>query len=534
MSPRGGNAVAKTRDPASLAACATLVLLLPGLALAQTPDEVFERGMALAKEQRYAEARDVFAQGRRLAPGDLRFFVEGAGAAYRLERMGEAQRLLRRALGREPDDAYARNFLATLYLLDGNVEAALAVWAPLGKPEVARVETPPGWRTDPVLIDRAVAFAPGEPLTLAEWRKTARQLDHLDVFSPAGLDLLSEGGKFTARVRAAERNGFGPTRWAAALQAARALPYQAVRLDYANLGQGAANVRSLARWDPRKRRAWFEYARPLRGEPSLRGRLFFDARDEDWTLLSASGESFRMRTAEAGAGFSATAGGRMTWGGEAAWTYRDFDAREGDPRRLSAPGARVDFFADWAAWRARARRISLDAQTRLRLGRAWDAEAGRYARFDQRARLEWIPVRKGDAWRVEAEAAAGAIAGLAPFDQLYILGVERDNDLWVRGIPGARDGRKGAAPLGDRFWLVNLGFDRRLFRVGFLETRAGPFLDLGRITDSRDRLGAPETLLTAGVAVRLRIFGMVGATVFIGRDFRAGRTHWYTYSEPRR
>lgn len=505
-----------------------------GLLFGQSPDELFNRGMEQAGQGRFAEARASFAAGRRTAPAQTRFWVEGAGVAYRLERLGEAQRLLRRALRQEPGDEYARNFLGTLYLLDGNVEATLAIWQPLGKPKIAQVETPVGLRTDAVLLDRAIAFAPAELLTLEQWRTTERRLDHLDVFSPPRLDLAAEGGAFTARLRMAERNGFGPGRWAALLQAARALPYQAVRLDYANIGGRAANVRSLLRWDPHKSRAWAEYAQPLRGEPSLRGRLFLDARDEDWRLLYGSPRSFRMRTARAGAGFSSSAGGRLSWGGELAWTYRDFDQSQADARLVSGPGVRADLFADWAVWHAPARRIRVDARSRARLGRVWDGASGRYARLEQHLDVEWIPVRKGDVWRVEAEAAAGATKGAAPFDELFILGVERDNDLWLRGIPGARDGRKGAAPLGDRFWLLNLGFDRRLFRYGFLETRLGPFFDAGRIADSRGPLGAPKTLMAAGLALRLRVLGVAGVTLFLGRDLRQGGAHWYSYTEPRR
>jgi hypothetical protein len=519
-----------------LRSVALWLLLWPLAAWGQgSADELFERGMDLARQGRFAEAREAFAAGRRAAPAETRFLVEGAGAAYRLEKLGEARRLLRGALRREPDDEYARNFLGTLYLLDGNVEAALAVWGPLGKPKLTAVETPQGLKIDPVLLDRAVAFAPGEVVELPEWRMTERRLDLLDVFSGAGLDLSAQDDGFVARLRAAERNGFGPTRWAAALQAARALPFQAVRLDYFNIGGRAANVRSLARWDANKRRGWLEYEQPIRGEPALRGRLFLDARDERWDVRSAPGdEKFQMRTGAIGGGFSAVAGGRLTWGGEAAWTYRDFDRSDGDLRRLNGAGARADVFANWAAWRAPARRMSVDAATRVRLGRVWDQDGGRYARFDQRLRFDWIPVRKGDVWRAQAEAAAGAIAGRAPFDELYILGVERDNDLWLRGIPGTYDGRKGAAPLGDRFWLTNLGFDRRLFRLGFLELRAGPFFDAGRVTDTRGRLGAPRTLFAAGAALRLRLLGAVEATFLVGRDLTSGATHWYAYSEPSR
>src|SRR5690606_17387473 len=102
------------------------------------------------------------------------------------------------------------------HLLDGNVEAALAVWAPLGKPALTRVETPSGLRLDPVLLDRSLAFAPGQPLTLPEWHATERSLETLDIFTIAQLDLAAEPGGFSARLRAVERSGFGPTRWSAA------------------------------------------------------------------------------------------------------------------------------------------------------------------------------------------------------------------------------------------------------------------------------------------------------------------------------
>ena len=516
---------------AVLLLCAAFVLNAQGPA-----DDLFERGMEEARAGRFEQARTIFRQGRRTTPGDERFLVEGAGgAAFRLERFGEARRLLRRALGRRPGDDYTRNFLATIYLLDGNVEAALAVWEPLGKPRLAAVETPPALRTDRVLVDRAVAFAAGEPLRLRDWRATRLRLNTLDVFSLARLDLRARDGAFAARVGAAERNGFGPTKLAAAVSLARWLPFQAVRADYFNIGGKAANLRSLVRWDARKRRGWLEYSQPLGGEPGLRGRLFADARDEDWDLrFLPEPQRFRMRTAEAGAGFAVVAGGEAVWGGEAAWTYRDFDRADGDLRRLSAPGARGDLFVEWAAWRAPARRMQLDLEARGRLGRTFGADGGRYGRAHQRLGFEWVPVRRGDLWRFDGQAAAGGVAGRAPFDELYILGIERDNAFWIRGLPGTFEGRKGAAPAGDRFWLLNTSLDRRLFRWTFLETRLGGFFDTGRISDRRGDLGSPESLLSVGAIVRVRILGAVEATLLLGRDLRAGRTHFYAYSDPRR
>ncbi|MCB1020697.1 MAG: hypothetical protein KDC27_12270, partial [Acidobacteria bacterium] len=49
-----------------------------GLLFGQSPDELFNRGMEQAGQGRFAEARASFAAGRRTAPAQTRFWVEGA------------------------------------------------------------------------------------------------------------------------------------------------------------------------------------------------------------------------------------------------------------------------------------------------------------------------------------------------------------------------------------------------------------------------------------------------------------------------
>ncbi len=110
--------------------------------------------------------------------------------------------------------------------------------------------------------------------------------------------------------------------------------------------------------------------------------------------------------------------------------------------------------------------------------------------------------------------------------------MERDGTRWVRGLRGTRDGRKGAAPLGDRFWLANFQTTRRAFRHGFLDVRAGPFFDAGRVHDSGGVFGSARTELAAGVQVELRVFGSLGVTLLYGRDLRRGRGVFYTHPLP--
>jgi len=120
----------------------------------------------------------------------------------------------------------------------------------------------------------------------------------------------------------------------------------------------------------------------------------------------------------------------------------------------------------------------------------------------------------------------GGIAGDVPFDELYMLGMERDNDLWMRAHVGTRDGRKGSAPLGRRFFLANSEIDKNLYSNGLITLKLGPFLDSGKITDPSGALGAEKWLWDTGVQAKIRVLGV--AVVFVyGKDLRTGNNAFY-------
>src|SRR6267142_3110189 len=90
-----------------------------------TADLDYYYGVALAHLERWAEAGKALSDGQRLAPTDKRFPVELAGVAFKQKKYGEARHDLHRALRLDPKDEYANEFLATVYFLEGNLEAAL-------------------------------------------------------------------------------------------------------------------------------------------------------------------------------------------------------------------------------------------------------------------------------------------------------------------------------------------------------------------------------------------------------------------------
>ncbi|HEV8492308.1 MAG TPA: tetratricopeptide repeat protein, partial [Candidatus Angelobacter sp.] len=170
-------------------------------------------GVALAHQQRWEEARQSLAAGWQLVPRDKRFPIELAGVAFKQKKYDRARSELRRALRLDPRDEYANEFLATIYFLDGNLEAALKYWNRTGKPEIVDVLSEPPLRVRPALLDHALAFAPASTVTVDELLTSNARLRGLEIFPSYKIELAARpDGHYDAILHAQERNGFGSSK----------------------------------------------------------------------------------------------------------------------------------------------------------------------------------------------------------------------------------------------------------------------------------------------------------------------------------
>ena len=107
-----------------------------------------------------------------------------------------------------------------------------------------------------------------------------------------------------------------------------------------------------------------------------------------------------------------------------------------------------------------------------------------------------------------------------------MMGLERDNDLWMRGHIGTRRGRKGSAPLGRNYFLSNWEVDKNVYGNGIFTVKIGPFLDSGKITDASPALGSRQWLWDVGAQAKVRVFG-IGVAFSYGKDLRSGNNAFY-------
>jgi tetratricopeptide (TPR) repeat protein len=503
-----------------------------------SPDLEYYYGSALAHLGRWPEAQAAFQAGGRLAPRDKRFPLELAGVAFTQKKYSRAAGYARTALSLDRNDNYTSDFLGTVYFLQRNLEAALKYWNRINKPQVQLVLTEPKLQVHPALLDRALAFAPSSVLTAPQFLASDLRLRGLGIFPNFRLDLQArEDGNFDMVVRARELDGWGSNKWEGLLLLLRGLPFETIYPEYFNFQHQAMNFTSLFRWDPEKRRVAANLSAPLQNNPKRSYDLTVDLRSENWDIRNSfTGPSpllgsFNLRRESIGGRIVSYQIGRWHWSAGGELSHRNF--RSVIPGTALTPSLLSRGYQlkqitslDVSAWRNPERRFTVDTAASSQIGRTWSDPRHTFLKLQASARLHWFPQSVGDDYEVQHQLHLGKIFGDIPFDELYMLGLERDNDLWMRAHIGTRDGRKGSAPLGNTYFLSNWEADKNVYGNGLFTFKLGPFLDTGKITANAPGLGSHQWLWDAGAQAKLKVLG-VGVAFTYGKDLRTGNNAFY-------
>jgi predicted double-glycine peptidase len=428
-----------------------------------------------------------------------------ASAAFRLENFPEAEKQLRTILRSQPDDLFTNDFLGTTYQLDDNFDAALKYWNRADKPRLREIQIEPPLKIDPVRLDTTFAFSRASVLTSKTYEETRQRLDSLGIFSQYRIELTpTNGDDFDMTFRATEKTGPRFLSWI------RGLPYQTVYPGWWNAGGRAINIESLIRWDSNNRRGRISLSSPLRQSSNIAYRLQADVRNENW-LFDA--ESFNLRRSEFSADIRATLHGGWIWTSGANVVHRAFSNSFTGGNSVSYRTA-----INRTIVRVPERRLAIESSLSTDVGKLFSATPERFLKLQGDLSLNWTPFsRHHDDYKITVRLRSGEIFGQLPFDELFILGLDRDSDLRLRAHPALDSGQKGSAPMGRGFVLLNSEVSKRVYSNGLFRFEAGPFLDSARIASQ------PQVLVDAGVQLRVSVLSGLTLGVSFGRDLRAGR-----------
>ncbi|HEX6880730.1 MAG TPA: hypothetical protein VF135_10230, partial [Terriglobales bacterium] len=501
-------------------------------------DDDYQYGIALAKLNRLDTARAAFLWAQERYPQDPRFPTELAGLAFKERHREEAKKWIHRALQLSPSDEYAADFLGTLYFLDGNLEACLKYWNRIRKPVIEGIGTEPKLKLDPVILDRALAFSNGEVLRRQDLLASESRLRALGIFPVLNFQLeAKDNSNYNIALRARESNGFGSNKWFALLNTFRGVIFETVTPEYYNFKGSGTNIKSLYRWDQNKRRAFVSVSGPFRRNPQWQYQARFDFRNENWLLdnFSALPEAdlggANVRKEAAAFELSSFRAATWNWSTGAEFSHRDFRSVTSTlSPELFLGGNQLKHFirASYDLLRVPEHRLVVTVSASSQEGRTWNAQDSAFAKLQFQSAQHWFPQATGDDFEMQSRVRYGRTLGSVPFDELLMLGIERDNELMMRGHNGSVDGRKGSAPLGRNYFLVNWEMDKNLYGNGLLSLTLGPFVDTGKITDPNPALGTRKWLTDTGAQFKVRALGARFAVTY-GKDLRTGNNIFYAY-----
>ena len=495
-------------------------------------------GTALARLERWPQAHAAFKAGERNLTIDVRFPVELAGVDFKLKKYADAASHLRRALRLNPKDAYASEFLATVYFIQGNLEAAVKYWNRVNKPKIANELVDPKPRVNAALLDHAFTFAPASTLRLSELLASQNRVRGLGIFSPYAFEVKArDDSQFDLVFRNHENNGFGANKWEALLNIFHDLPEQTIYFEFDNYHQKAINFTSTYRWDAEKRRVQAEVSSPLGLDAKRHISAGLDLRLENWDIRQSSSDiapelgSFNMRREAVHAQITTFQGARWNWLAAAELSHRDF--RDIDLGSVLTPalltrGYQLKQTSKFQGdlWRFPERRLTLTGAIASDLGRTWSTPDHTFEKLQASLRLHWYPQSKGDDYEFQHQFRVGKTWGSLPFDELFTLGGIGDNDLIMRGHISTHRGRKGSGPLGKNYVLSNWEVDKNVFHTSLFTVKLGPFVDTGRISDPHPGLGSDGWLWDTGAQAKFQALGVRFAVIY-GKDLRTGNNAFF-------
>ncbi len=445
---------------------------------------------------------------------------------------------LHRALKLNRQDAYIQDFLATLYFMEENVEAALKYWNPAKRPALEVIKSEPQPRLKPAILDQAFAVAPASVLLLSEFRNTQAALDHLEIFPTYRFELQPRtDGKFDLLFRPVEKNGWGK-KTERILSIARGIPSLTLRVDLFNLWREAVNLESRVRFDAQKRYFFGQLSAPLGGHPSWRAKFYLDGRKENWDLSRSYQRDaplpgdLRLRRLAAGGLLSNRLNWNWEWKSGFELSYRDFQnlpSVSSSASGLFKPGVALKYLAgvERKLWSIPERRFTLQSSADFEAGKLFRGGAARFSELAGTLEAKWFPQAKGDDYLVTAGFRAGRADGGIPFDELFIFGLERDNDLWLRGHVATENRKRGAGFLGQDYLLANWEIEKRIYQNSIFDLRVGPAVDTGKIYDKHRNFGSGNWLVDLGLLLKARFPNGITIILSYGKDLQTGRNGFY-------
>jgi hypothetical protein len=483
-------------------------------------------GMLDARSGNYRTAFRILEFGSLRNPNDLRFLTALAGVSYKMGDRDSAKKYLFQALRLRPKDAYANQFLGSLFLMDGNIEACLKYWNRIGRPQIEQIQMQPKPPIDPTFLDHALVMSPASSLQVDEFLETQRRLNMMGIFRKYEFQLKpkEQNDNFDLILRPRIRKGTLESKMKLAALVGRGLITDTIQPEFHNISGSAVSFLSLISWDKYRNRFQSSFSFPFADQTDARIRIFADFRHETWRLQ----EDVDLWKWEAGVDFQGIWNGRSTWNSGAKTAFRRYENPAQSDLSTFRDGLSAQIFAgsEYAWIRIPERRLTIDASAEVEFGTFLSTpEAESFLKVVQSIDLQWYLKAKGDDYAIASFIRAGKGFGSVPFDEYFELGADRENDLILRSHRSSME-RKGENPFSSAFVLFGSSITKNILDQSRFKWRLSPFFDAARIRQT-DLWNGDRWFLDTGIQSSFQVFGSPELKFTFGKDLRTGRNVYY-------
>jgi hypothetical protein len=458
-------------------------------------DALVERGVTLALGDDKVAAEEALVGATRVCPAHSAAWRELAGWRFAQSRWAEAQVFALTAVRLAPDDAHARELLATSRYLSGDLLGALDAWTPAGEPRIDVISIHGAERTHHPVVVAAAGLQPRKVQTSEAFGRALRRVQALPVASSARMQYEPlDGGLARVDVSLSERDPF-PRGWVAvAILGGRAAVGHELKVEVAGLLGAGERMSVSGRWQEGRPRVALSLMAPSPSLlPGLPGVVSFDGMWERQSYLPDV-----ARNAEVGP-----------------------SVRES--RRRTALQM-TDWSTSWLRWKAGVALDRFDARRHVSFEGGVDVRLARDRIALVASAAEWLPAAGASgfgtrallvAWRSTGDVTRGVWSALTEMND-----ASRSAPLAVwegAGTGVARAGLLRAHPLLRDGIVIGPVFGRRLARGTFeyarpvAQTLVGTVSIAGFVDTARawQRMSAARSPLfvDAGVGLRVRMPG---------------------------
>ncbi len=485
----------------------------------------FLLGFALAKRENLLASRKEFEKALLLRPTYTQALAELAGVEFRLGNNPKAVKNLRRALALDADGEYARRFLAALLYLDDKKMEALHYWNTIGEPCIGAIEYRTSHSVDAQLLNHLFNLNENEIFRREQvldirWKQNRF---HLGPSFRWQLTPQSQGD-WDLEVSIPPNHTLSSTYLVLLQNAVRAPLYREIAIEHPMALRSGKRLKSSFRWDePRKRfrgSAWF----PFLTSSSDGLSLVVDLRDEEW-VENISGIPFSLEKQQLLAEYKHLFTGRKSLSLNGGYEHQ----------RLSFSNAHPNLNSDPHHWRFGFewnQLVGLTVGDAFRLN--WGARLDTFKGFGGKGSgASQVSSILGLDWAIEEPSLSqlsftlrkGFSSENLPLDHCFVAGIGQDDPLPLRAHPTVNEGRKGNSPMGRRYFLANLEFQRRLLRWKMLDVDGLVFSDTAMIAKSPFEDSAPKWFQDLGFGLRFGAMGQKWIEALFGFDLRASSFH---------